>query len=127
MWFVRIVCSTTSTCSYYVVCMLTFPCLYSALATPAEVINHYYCFLSDNLDNNVVCQMMHTLKLLNEEDTKILATLNSEYQKNTFLLNRLIVTDSNIIKEFCQALCDTENYQKLGAMLISGKTICFAS
>ena len=89
-----------------------------ALATPAEVISHYYCFLSDQLDSNVLCQIMHTLKLLNEED---LTKLNSEYQKNTFLLDCLLGANSTTIREFCQALCETENCREIGTMLLSGK------
>jgi len=67
--------------------------------------------------------MMHTLKLLNEEDTSILTTLNSEYQKNTFLLDRLIGADSTVIRKFCYTLNEIENYEKLGAMLINGECV----
>ena len=86
------------------------------------MINHYYCFLSDKLDNNVVCQIMHTLKLLNEED---LTKLNSEYQKNTFLLDRLMVASSTTIRQFCHVLCETENCRELGIILLNGKAVLY--
>lgn len=93
------------------------------LATPAEVIGHYYCFLSNNLDNSVVCKIMLELKVVNEEYLIHCAKLHSDYQKNAFLLDQLLVTNkfSNIF-EFCRLLHNTDNQQELGYMLVNGES-----
>ena len=87
------------------------------------MIGHYYCFLSDNLDNGVVCKIMLELKIVNEADLILCAKLHSEYQKNAFLLDQLLVTNnfSNIF-EFCRLLHNTDNQQELGHMLVNGES-----
>ena len=88
------------------------------LATPAEVIDHYYYFLTDNLDNNTICQAMLKLELITERDLVDSATMYSEYQKSSFLLDRLLLS-SNII-EFCRVLQNIENKQEIGKILVNG-------
>jgi len=92
------------------------------LATPAEVIGHYYCFLSNNLDNSVVCQIMLSLELLTEEDLVHSAIMYSDCQKNAFLLDKLLVTGTTRIVEFCNLLQSKENQQELEHMLVKGKS-----
>ena len=89
------------------------------LATPAEVIGHYYCFLADNLSNDTFCQIISSLQLLKEDDTVNLSMLPSEYQRNTSLLDHLLVSDTTDICRFCHTLRDAEN-QKIGYMLVNG-------
>ena len=91
------------------------------LATPAEVIDHYYCFLADNLDNNVICQTLLKLKVISEKDVMDSTKMCSEYQQNAFLLDHLLVTSSTIIVEFCHMLQNTTNQQQFGDMLLNGK------
>ena len=90
------------------------------LATPAEVIDHYYCFLSDNLDNNAVCKIMLESKLLTDRDL-VLAKMHSDYQQNKFLLDQLLIAGTANIIGFCHMLQDVKNQQELGHMLLSGK------
>ena len=92
------------------------------LVNAVEVISHYYCFLLENLDNNVVCQIMLELKLLSNKDLIHCAKMYSDYQKNTYLLNKLLVvqTDS-VIVHFCHLLQKAKNQQELGYKLVNGK------
>ena len=96
------------------------------LARPAEVIDHYYCFLSNNLDNSVMCQIMLELKLLNEKDLVQCAKMYSDYQKNAFLLDQLLVTDTASIVGFCHMLQNGKN-QELGHMLMNCKNLSLIS
>ena len=89
------------------------------LATPAEVIGHYYCFLADNFSNDIFCQIMSSLKLLKEDDRVALSMLPSEYYRNTSLLNHLLVSEITSICRFCHTLRDAEN-QKIGYTLVNG-------
>ena len=93
------------------------------IATPAEVIDHYYHFLMENLDNNIICQTMLKLELITELDVMDSATMYSEYQKNSFLLDQLLVSDASNITEFCHMLQNTESKQDIGKILVDGKGI----
>ena len=93
------------------------------LATPVEVIDHYYCFLADNLDNSVICQTMLKLKVIGEKDVINSTKMSSEYRQNAFLLDLLLVTGSTSIPQFCHLLQNTKNQQQLGDMLVNGETI----
>ena len=91
------------------------------LATPAEVIDHYYYFLMDNLDNNTICQLLLKLELIAEEDVINSARMYSEYQQNSFLLDRLLTSYTSSIVKFCHMLQHMENNQEIGKMLVYGK------
>ena len=93
------------------------------LATPVEVIDHYYCFLADNLDNSVICQTMLKLEVISEKDVINSTKMSSEYRQNAFLLDLLLVTASTSIDEFCHLLQNTKNQQQLGDMLVNGEII----
>ena len=105
---------------YYVAALKFLSYFYGILATPAEVIGHYYCFLVDNLDNSVICQIMLELKLLSEKDLIHCAKMYSDHQQNMYLLDRLLVTSTASINDFCRKLQNTNN-QEVGCMLVTGK------
>ena len=92
------------------------------LASATEVISHYYCFLSNNLDNNEACNIMLKLKLVTEGDLVHCGKMYSVYQKNGFLLDQLLVTETASIVGFCHMLQNVKNQQELGHMLLSGKS-----
>ena len=91
------------------------------LATAAEVISHFYCFLSNNLDNSEVCNIMLKLKLVTEGDLVHCGKMHSVYQQNRFLLDQLLVTDTTDIVGFSRMLQNVKNQQEFGHMLLSGK------
>ena len=95
------------------------------LATPAEVIDHYYCFLADNLDNSVISQTMLKLKVITEEDLIDSAKMCSDYQQNAFLLDQLLITDTSKVNEFCHMLQSTENEREIGKMLVNGEGVYY--
>ena len=85
------------------------------------MVDHYYHFLMDNLHNNTICQTMLKLELITERDVIDAAKMYSEYQKNSFLLDQLLISDTSNIVEFCRILQNTENEQEIGKMLMNGK------
>ena len=85
------------------------------------MIDHYYCFLLENLDGNVIYQIMFEMKLLTEGDLVHYTKMCSDYQKNAFLMDHLLAVGSAKIVEFCHLLQNTENQEKIGAMLVNGK------
>ena len=90
------------------------------LATPAEVIVHYYSFLSDNLDGNAVCKIMGDSNLLTDRDL-VHANMHSDYKQNKFLLDQLLIAGKANIVGFCHMLKDVKSQQELGHMLVNGK------
>ena len=90
------------------------------LATPAEVLIHYYCFLADSLNNEMFYQLMFSMNILKEADKTNFTMVVSEYQNNSYLLDDLIVSDANSISKFCHSLQDTETQQEIGQMLVNG-------
>ena len=75
----------------------------------------------DNLDNNTICQVMLKLQLITERDVMDSATMYSEYQKNSFLLDQLLTLYTSNIVEFCHVLQSMEDKQEIGKMLLDGK------
>ena len=92
------------------------------LATPVDVIDHYYCFLADNLDGSNICQTMLELKLITEEHLEDSAKMCSDYQNNSLLLDQLLISDTSSIVKFCHMLQNTETEQEIGKMLVNGKS-----
>ena len=62
---------------------------------------------------------MLKLEMITERDLVDSATMYSEYQKNSFLLDRLLLS-SNIV-EFCRVLQSMKVKQDIGQMLVNGK------
>jgi len=65
---------------------------------------------------------MLSLELLAEEDLGHFSKIYSDYQKNAFLLDKLLVTGTTRIVEFCNLLQSKENQQELGHMLVKGES-----
>ena len=63
---------------------------------------------------------MSSLKLLKEDDQVTLTVVASEYQRNSLLLNHLLVSDAASISKFCHILQDTATQTDIGHMLVDG-------
>ena len=94
---------------------------FHTLATPTEVISHYYCLLLETLDGSVISRLMLEIKLLTEDDLVHCAKLCSDHQKNAFLMDHLLAMGTASIVEFCHLLQNTENVREIGIMLVNGK------
>ena len=64
---------------------------------------------------------MSSLKVLKDDNDQVTLTMEaSDYQKNTLLLDQLLVSDMTTISTFCHRLQDTEDHQELGDILVNG-------
>ena len=95
--------------------------VFTFTATPAEVFGHYFFVLSDDLHHSVICEIMLELKILNEEELAYCDKLHSDYHKSVFLLDRMLVTDTVSIVQFCQLLQNENHHKEVGHMLLNGK------
>lgn len=62
---------------------------------------------------------MLEMKLLAEKDLVHSAKMCSDHQRNAFLLDRLLITSTASIVEFCRLLQNAEDQQDIGDMLIN--------
>ena len=98
---------------------------FSYTATSAEVVDHYYHLLASNFDNSVICQTMLKLEVITEECQINSAKMYSDYQKNAYLLDQLLIKDTSRIVEFCHSLQSAENEREIGIILVNGEIARF--
>ena len=84
------------------------------------MIGHYYCFLLENVDSSVICQLMLEMKLLTKDDLVHCAKMCSDHKKNAFLMDCLLAARTISIVGFCHLLQNTESQQEIGTMLANG-------
>ena len=83
-----------------------------------DFVNHYFGYLSINMDADVVTRLMVTQQLLNEGTVKDAV---SDYQKNYLILQQLGMMDEDTLYSFAQLLQTNDSHEHIGAMLIDGK------
>ena len=88
------------------------------LVTVKEFINHYYDYLSVNMDAEVVAQLMISKQLLSKD---VIMTAQSLYNKNCLILERVQYTDVPTLVSFCETLKANNNQRKIGETLLNGK------
>ena len=100
------------------VILLACVLLFCHIATVKDFINHYYDYLSVNMDAEVVTQLMVSQQLLSED---IIMAASSDYQKNCLILQQVRQMNVQSLVSFSESLL-TNNVQKhIGTMLIDGK------
>ena len=90
------------------------------IATVKGFINHYYDYLSVNMDAEVVTQLMVTQQLLRED---IVKDAFSNYQKNCLILHQLRKMDIQTLVSFSELLQTTDSHKHIGKMLTEGKKL----
>ena len=93
------------------------------VATTEDFINHYYDYLSVNMDAEVVAQLMVSQQLLSEN---IFMTASSDYQKNCLILQQIGVMDVEKILSFSNLLLTNDSQKHIGQMLIKGEKFIIA-
>ena len=88
------------------------------IATVKDFIDHYYDYLSLNMDAKVVTQLMISQQLLSE-DTVMAAS--SDYQQNCLALQRVRLMNIQTLLSFGKLLLMSDSQKHLGTMLIDGK------
>ena len=86
------------------------------------MIDHYYCFLLEKLDNSEVGKIMLESELLTDKDLAH-TPMHSDYQQCRLLLDQLLIAKKASIVGFCHILEDLKNQQELGQILVNGKRL----
>ena len=80
-----------------------------------DFIDHYYTYLSVNMDPEVVVQSQ---QLLSKD---FAMTAHSCYHKNCLVLEQVRVMDTQTLKSFCELLKASDSQKHIGEMLCTGK------
>ena len=87
------------------------------IATVKDFINHYYDYLSVNMDAEVVTQLMVSKQLLSEETVMV---ASSDYQKNYLILEQLTLMDVQSLVTFNELLLTNDSQDHIGKVLAYG-------
>ena len=88
------------------------------VATVRDFINHYYDYLSINMDAEVVTQLMVSQQLFSENVVKYSI---SNFQKNSLILQQVAMMSEQKLLSFAQLLLTSDSQNHIGTMLIDGK------
>ena len=100
------------------VILLACVLLFCYIATVKDFINHYYDYLSVNMDAEVVTQLMVSQQLLSED---IVMAASSDYQKNCLILQQIRQMNVQSLVSFSESLLTNDVQKHIGTMLIDGK------
>ena len=94
--------------------------LFCHIATVKDFIDHYYDYLSVNMDAEVVTKLMVSQQLLSED---IVVAASSDYLKNTLVLGRVRLMCVQSLMSFGQLLQSIDSQKHIGAILIKGSFV----
>ena len=91
--------------------------MFSHIATVKDFINHYYDYLSVNMDAKVVTQLMVSQQLLSED---IVVEASSDYQKNCLILQQVRQMNVRSLISFSELLMTSDIHKHIGTFLMQG-------
>ena len=91
--------------------------------TPVEIIDHYYPYLSQEMDTDLIAQEMTSLQspVLEKDDIAFIMTAENQYQKNCYMLEKVRLMDLHSLITFCRLLENIDRQKHLGTLLLNGK------
>ena len=92
--------------------------LFCHIATVKDFIDHYYNYLSVNMDAEVVTQLMVSQQLLSED---VVMAASSDYLKNCLILQQVRLMNVQSLLSFSELLQANDSQKCIGTMLIDGK------
>ena len=104
-------------CKLCSIILLACVMLLCHIATVTDFINHYYDYLSVNMDAEVATQLMVSQQLLSEN---IVVAASSDYQKNCLILQQLSIMNMELLMSFSELLQSIDCQKHIGTTLISG-------
>ena len=87
------------------------------VATVKDFIDHYYDYLSVNMNTEVAVPLMISQQLLSED---VVMTAQSSYHKSCLILQQVRLMDTKTLMSFCQML-KASHSQHIGETLINGE------
>ena len=94
--------------------------LFCHIATVKDFIDHYYDYLSVNMDAKVVTKLMVSQELLSED---IVVAASNDYHKNCLILQQVRLMNVQSLVSFSKLLLTNDSQKHIGTMLIDGKYV----
>ena len=103
--------------------------MYVPSETPMDVIDHYYHYLSQEMDGDLTIEQIISLPstMLNQDEITFLMTAINQYQKNCLMLEKVRLMDIGSLATFCMVLKSIDHKAHLGSVLLNGKRILIIS
>ena len=92
--------------------------LFCHIATVKDYIDHYYDYLSVNMDAEVVTKLMVSQQLLSED---IVMAAYSDHHKNTLILQQVRLMNVQSLVSFGELLLTNDSQKHIGTMFVDGK------
>ena len=83
-------------------------------SSPLKVINHYYTYLEGHMDADSVSHMMHSKRLITDNDYEAITTAPNDINMNRLLLQYVRVMDMPNLSRFCDVLKSIETQHCIG-------------
>ena len=98
---------------------LTLLCI-AMEASSVELIDRYGSVLLEQLNATSLATIMHSRRLLSDEDFRTINSAAMEYQKNSYILARVQNMDNCGLLQFVDILQSLDHQQHIGMQLING-------
>ena len=98
-------------------------CVQFPTEAPVEIIDHYYHYLSQEMDADLIAQQMVSLQssLLNKDDIAFIMAAENQYQKSCYMLEKFRLMDLHSLTTLCRLLESIDHQKHLGTLLLNGK------
>ena len=83
-----------------------------------DFIDHYYDYLSVNMDAEVVTKLMVSQQLFSED---IVMAASSDYHKNCLILQQVRLMNVQSLVSFGELLLTNDSQKHIGTMFVNGK------
>ena len=93
--------------------------LFCHIATVKGFIDHYYDYLSVNMDAEVVTQLMVSQQLLSED---VVMAASSDYLKNRLIIQQVRLMNVQSLLSFGKLLLTNDSQKHIGTMFVDGKS-----
>ena len=93
--------------------------------TTKDIVDHFFNYLSLEMDADLIAQQLNSLKLLNQDEFHVVMTGMSNYQKNCLVLEKIRNMDMDSLTAFCKLLESIPHHKHMGTMLLNGKNAVY--
>jgi len=94
--------------------------MFSVLESSKDIVDHFYHYMSQELDADSIVYQMITQKLLIEDDLQSVTLATNKYQKNCFVLEKVRLMNTSSLTSFCNLLQHVDHQKHIGTTLLKG-------
>lgn len=91
--------------------------LFIVVASPSQVISHYYTYLESHMDADTIVHLMQCRHLLTDEYYEVIISAPNDMKMNCLLLQHVKEMNTTQFLEFCSILKSIDSMQPIGEVL----------